>query len=101
LASRGLTYSYVKDKYPSTGKVFTVINTYAWSQYYLWLTLSETFNSQNDNLNYSLGILIPDIAAAGSYYLWDKAGWSMQRTGIISVSGIGGLLTGIMINLRY
>ena len=99
LTSRGLTYSYVKDKYPSAGKVFTVINTYAWSQYYLWLTLSEIFNSQNDNLNYSLGILLPDLAAAGSYFLWDKAGWSMQRTGIISVSGIAGMLTGIFVDM--
>jgi len=99
LTSRGLTYSYVKDKNPSAGKIFTVMNTYAWSQYYLWLTLSEIFYSQNDNLNYSLAILIPDLAAAGSYFLWDKAGWSMQRTGIISVSGIAGMLTGIFVDM--
>lgn len=95
LASRGLTYKYITDKEPSAGRVFTVINTYAWSQYYLWVSLSEIFNSTNDNLNYGLGILIPDLAAYGSYYLWEKAGWSVQRTGIISVSGLGGLLTGI------
>lgn len=99
LASRGLTYKYVTDKDPSAGRVFTVINAYAWSQYYLWITLSEIFNSQNEKLNYSLGILVPDLAAFGSYYLWDKAGWSFQRTGIISVSGLGGLLIGMFTNM--
>ena len=99
LTSRGLTYNYILDKDPSAGRVFTVINTYAWSQYYLWVSLSEIFRSTNDNLNFSLGILVPDLAALGSYYLWEKAGWSVQRTGIISVSGIGGLLTGIFANM--
>ncbi|MEA1912013.1 MAG: hypothetical protein U9N32_10145 [Spirochaetota bacterium] len=99
LASRGLTYSYIINKDPSAGKVFTVINTYAWSQLYLWVALTEIFNSSNDNLNYSLGILVPNLAAYGSYCLWDRAGWSVQRTGIISVSGLGGLLTGIFANM--
>lgn len=99
LASRGLTYKYITDKDPSAGRVFTVINTYAWSQYYLWVSLSEIFNSTNDNLNYSLGILVPDLAALGSYYLWNRTGWSVQRTGIISVSGLGGLLTGIFLTM--
>ena len=35
LASRGLTYNYITDKDPSTGRVFTVINAFAWAQYYL------------------------------------------------------------------
>ena len=61
--------------------------------------MSEIFNSENEKLKYSLGILIPDLAAAGSYYLWNIAGWSFQRTGIISVSGLGGLLTGIFTNM--
>ena len=61
--------------------------------------MSEIFNSTNDNLNYSLGILVPDLAALGSYYLWSRAGWSVQRTGIISISGLGGLLTGIFANM--
>ncbi len=99
LTSRGLTYKYIINRDPSAGRVFTVINTYAWSQFYLWIALSEIFNSENDKLNYSLGILIPDLAAAGSYYLWDKAGWSFQRTGIISVSGFGGLLIGMFTNM--
>ncbi|MCK5154231.1 MAG: hypothetical protein KAQ93_07720 [Spirochaetales bacterium] len=99
LASRGLAYNYVIDKDPSAGRAFTVINAYAWSQYYLWVSLSEIFDSRNDNFNYSLGILVPDLAALGTFYLWDKAGWSVQRTGIISVSGIGGLLTGIFANM--
>lgn len=99
LASRGLTYKYIINRDPSAGRVFTVINTYAWSQYYLWIALSEIFNSENDNLNYSLGIIIPDLAALGSYYLWDRAGWSFQRTGIISVSGFGGLLIGMFTNM--
>lgn len=99
LVSRGLTYKYITDYKPSAGRIFTVINTYAWSQYYLWIALTEIFNSDNDNLNYGLGILVPDLAAIGSYYLWNKAGWSVQRTGIISVSGLGGLLTGIFANM--
>ncbi|MCK5673285.1 MAG: hypothetical protein KAH95_07900 [Spirochaetales bacterium] len=99
LASRGLAYNFMLDKDPSEGRVFTVINTYGWSQLYLWVTLTEIFNSTNDNLNYGLGILVPDLAALGSYYLWEKAGWSVQRTGIISVSGLGGLLTGIFANM--
>lgn len=99
LASRGLTYKYITDKNPSAGKAFTVINTYTWSQYYLWIALSEIFNSENENLNYGLGMLIPDLAALGSYYLWDKAGWSVQRAGIISVSGLGGMLTGMFANM--
>ncbi len=40
-------------------------------------------------------MVVPDVTAWGSYYLWDKLGWSVQRAGIISVSGIGGMLTGI------
>ncbi len=99
LVSRGLSYKYTEETTPSTGKIFTVINTYAWSQYYLWIMLSEIINSDNDNLNNALGIVIPDLAALGSYYLWDKGGWSLQRTGIVSVSGIGGLLTGIFVNM--
>ncbi len=99
LVSRGLTYNFITDQDPSSGRVFTVINTYAWSQYYLWITLSEIFNSTNENINYGLGILIPDLAALGSYYLWNNTGWSVQRTGIISVSGLGGLLTGIFTNM--
>ncbi len=99
LISRGLTYAYIKGKDPSSGRAFTVINTYAWTQYYLWIALSQIFNSENTDLNYSLGILIPDLAALGSYHLWDKAGWSFQRTGIISVSGLGGMLTGIFTNM--
>jgi hypothetical protein len=95
LTSRALTYNYVLDKDPSAGRAFTVLNTFAWSQYYLWVSLSEIFNSNNEKLNFGLGILVPDLAALGSYYLWERAGWSVQRTGIISVSGIGGLLTGI------
>ncbi|MCK5201438.1 MAG: hypothetical protein KAR21_23955, partial [Spirochaetales bacterium] len=99
LTSRGLTYKYIINKDPSAGRVFTVINTFAWSQYYLWISLSEIFHSQNEKLNYSLGMLIPDLAAVGSYYLWEKAGWSFQRTGIISVSGLGGLLIGMFTNM--
>ncbi len=99
LVSRALTYNYITDKDPSAGRAFTVINAYAWSQYYLWISLSEIFNSTNENINYGLGILIPDLTALGSYYLWEKAGWSVQRTGIISVSGLGGLLTGIFANM--
>ena len=99
LASRGLAYNYVTDKDPSAGRAFTVINAYAWSQLYLWVSLSEIINSENDKLNYSFGILVPDLAAVGTYYLWDRAGWSVQRMGIISVSGLGGLLTGIFANM--
>jgi hypothetical protein len=99
LASRGLTYNYILDKDPSAGKVFTVINSYAWSQYYLWVSLSEIFNSNNEKLNYSLGMLVPDLAALGTYFLWDRVGWSIQRTGIISVSGLAGLLTGVFVNM--
>lgn len=99
LVSRGLTYNYITDKDPSSGRVFTIINAYAWSQYYLWVSLSEIFNSTNNDLNYSLGILIPDLAALGTYYLWNNTGWSVQRTGIISVSGLGGLLTGIFLTM--
>ena len=95
LTSRGLTYWNVLDKKPSSGRIFTVINTYAWTQYYLWISLSEIFGSENTTLNNSLALVIPDMAAAGSYYLWEKAGWSLQRAGIISVSGVGGMLTGI------
>jgi len=99
LASRGLTYKYVINKNPSEGRAFTVINTYAWSQYYYWVAMSEIFNSKNENLNYTLGILVPDLAAFTSYHLWEKAGWSVQRAGIISISGLGGLLAGVFINM--
>ncbi|MDA3940560.1 MAG: hypothetical protein PF693_14840 [Spirochaetia bacterium] len=99
LASRRFTYKYITDKDPSEGRVFSVINSYAWSQFYLSITMYEIFNSKNENLNNSLGILVPNLAALGTYYLWEKGGWSFQRTGIVSVSGLGGMLTGIFTNM--
>lgn len=99
LASRGLTYLSVLDKDPPAGRIFTVINSYAWSQYYLWVSLTEIFSSENENFNNALALVIPDLAAWGSYYLWEKGGWSFQRTGIVSVSGIAGMLTGIFTDM--
>jgi len=95
LTSRGLSYAYLLDRRPSQGRIFTVINAYAWSQYYLWVSLSEIFGSTNDDLNNTLAVLVPDLAAVGTYYLWEKADWSIQKAGIVSVSGLGGMLTGI------
>ena len=95
LTSRGLTYWNVLDKKPSRGRIFTMINTYAWSQLYYWIIMTEIIGSENTSLNNSLAVVVPDLAAVGSYFLWEKVDWSLQRAGIISVSGLGGMLTGI------
>lgn len=95
LTSRGLTYWKVLDENPSRGRIFTMINTYAWAQLYYWISMVEIIGSENETLNNSLAVVVPDLAAVGSYFLWEKVDWSLQRAGIISVSGLGGMLTGI------
>ena len=99
LTSRGMTYWNILGKSPSSGRVFTVINAYAWSQFYYWIAMYEIIGSKNTTLNNSLAVVIPDLIAVSSYYLWEKVDWSLQRAGIISVSGVGGMLTGIFSNM--
>lgn len=99
LGSRSLTYFSVIDTSPSAGRAFTVTNSYFWAQYYTWMTLNLIIKSENEDLNSALAILLPDAAAVGTYYLWETLEWSFQRAGLVSISGVGGSLFGIFINM--
>lgn len=99
LGSRTLTYFSVIDSLPSSGKAFTVANAYAWAQYYTWTTMGLILESQNEEMNNLMALLIPDAAAVGTYFLWDNLDWSLERVGLISVGGAGGGFLGIFLNM--
>ncbi len=99
LGSRAFTYFSIIDSHPSGGRAFSVANAYAWAQYYTWTTMGLVIESKNDDLNNLMAALIPDAAAVGMYFLWENLDWSLQRTGLITVSGAGGGLLGIFLNM--
>ncbi len=99
LGSRTLTYFSVIDTLPSSGRAFTVANAYAWAQYYTWTTMGLILESHNEDMNNLMAVLIPDAAAVGTYFLWENLDWSLERVGLISVSGAGGSLLGIFLNM--
>ena len=99
MGSRTAAYFSVIDSLPSPGRAFTVANAYAWAQYYTWTTMGLILESRNENLNNLMAVIFPDAAAAGAYFLWENLDWSLQRAGLISVSGVGGSLLGIFLNM--
>lgn len=99
VASRLLTYNYVKDRLPSPGRVGFVTNAYAWAHAYYWATIMGIFESANIPVNHLLGMVIPDALAVGAALYWDKLNWSFTRSGIITVGGLGGLLIGVFLNM--
>ncbi|MBN2440549.1 MAG: hypothetical protein JXJ04_04370 [Spirochaetales bacterium] len=97
--SRIGTYFLVKDNLPSPGRASFYLWSYVWAHYYTWLTATGLFKSEDLQLNTTLGLIIPDLLSIGSYFLWDRLHWSFERNGLISISGLGGILVGSCINL--
>ncbi len=99
LLSRAGTYFYIRDKEITTGRVSTVIHSYIWSHYYYWITMLGLVKSEDLKLNMTLAAVLPDAAAAGTFFLWDSLGWSFARSGLVSLGGLGGALMGGFANL--
>ena len=98
-ASRAAAYFLVRNALPSEAKAGFVVQAYLWGHYYLWMTLLGIVQSEYGQINSLLGMLVPDLIAVGSYFLWDELDWSFARTGLVSVSGLGGVLLGGFVNL--
>ncbi len=93
-----LSYFGLRDKELEKGKGFFGFQSYAWANYYYWLTalmLEMEFNSTQ----LLIGMGVSDLAYFGSQPLWDNLQWSGTRSGLISVGGIGGALIGVFTNL--
>jgi len=89
-----LSYFGLRNKELEKGKGFFGFQSYAWGNYYYWLTalmLQMEFNT-TDLL---LGIGISNLAYFGSQPLWDTIKWSGTRSGLVSVGGLGGALVGV------
>lgn len=88
-----LSYFGLRDKELEKGKGFFNLQSYAWANYYYFLTsimLEREFNT-TDLL---IGMGVSDLAYLGSMPLWDKIKWSGTRSGLVSVGGLGGALIG-------
>ncbi len=93
-----LSYFGLRNKELEKGKGFFGFQAYAWANYYYWLTtimLEREFNT-TDLL---LGMGISDLAYFGSQPLWNAIQWSGNRSGLVSVGGLGGALIGVFSNL--
>ena len=99
IAGRTAGYLLVKDSLPSEAMASFVAQSYMWSYFYLFSTLFGIFESDNDRLNSLLFLAVPDLLAVGSYFLWDQLEWSFARSGLVTVSGLGGMLLGTFINV--
>lgn len=99
VSSRLLTYRQVSGQTPSLGRIGFIALSYAWAHSYYWLTMIGVFDSENQVLNNALGIIIPDAIAVGSYFFWERLGWSLTRSGIVTVGGLGGHLIAGFVNL--
>ncbi len=97
-ASLFLSYYNLKDKEIPKGKAFFGLQTYAWTNYYYWLS-TLFFDNLDSTNSILLGMGISDAAYFGSLPLWDKIQWSSTRSGLVSVGGIGGALIGLFTNL--
>jgi hypothetical protein len=92
-ASRISSYVLLRNRPLSSGKGSFLLHSYAWANLYYWLSVAIT-QSDDLRLNSSLGLAVTDTAAALSLEGWEHLRWSPLRTGLISVSGIGGGLLG-------
>ncbi|MGD6731476.1 MAG: hypothetical protein ACPKMZ_10445 [Pleomorphochaeta sp.] len=93
-----LSYYNLKDKNIPKGKAFFGLQSYAWANYYYWLS-TLYFNNLDSTNTLLLAMGISDAAYFGSLPLWDKLQWSSTRSGLVSVGGIGGALIGLFTNM--
>ncbi|MGD1823676.1 MAG: hypothetical protein ACPKM0_13055 [Pleomorphochaeta sp.] len=93
-----LSYFGLRDKELEKGKGFFGFQSYAWANYYYWLS-TLLFEMDDTTTQLGLAMGISDLAYIGSFPLWDKLQWSGARSGLVSVGGIGGALIGLFTNL--
>jgi len=93
-----LSYFGLRNKELEKGQGFFGLQSYAWANYYYWLStvLFDGINSTNKLL---LGMTLSDIAYFTSFPIWNKIEWSSTRSGLVSVGGLGGALVGFFANL--
>jgi len=95
ILSRVAAYNVFKDMNPSPDKIGFITQSYIWAHNYYWLAIAGNFQLfENPDLFCTLGIIIPDICALAAAYYADVIGWSYNRTGIVSIGGVGGGLIG-------
>ncbi len=92
-----LSYFGLRNKELEKGKGLFGLQSYAWANYYYWLTMIM-LESEFNTTNLLLGMGISDLAYLGSQPLWDVIKWSDNRSGLISVGGLGGALIGVFSN---
>ncbi len=93
-----LSYYGLKDKELQKGKGWFGLQTYAWANYYYWLS-TFLFESTSLKNTLALGLGVTDVAYLGSLLLWDQIKWSSSRSGLVSVGGLGGALVGYFATL--
>lgn len=93
-----LSYFGLRNKELEKGKGFFGFQSYAWANYYYWLT-AIMFEMEFNTTELLLGMGISDLVYFGSQPLWDNLQWSSTRSGLISVGGIGGALVGVFSDL--
>jgi len=93
-----LSYFGLRNKELQKGKGFFSLQSYAWANYYYWLS-TIFFDSPSSTNKLLLGMALTDLAYFSSFSVWDKLEWSSTRSGLVSVGGIGGALIGFFTNL--
>lgn len=96
-AQRVASYFWIKNNpYPSYGKPALSMWGYFWGHYYSWLSYLAFTNLQIDSdLAIWISLGISNAAAITAFLLWDSYPISLERSGLISLSGIGGAGIGI------
>jgi hypothetical protein len=88
-----LSYFGLRNKELEKGKGFFGFQSYAWANYYYWLT-ALMFQMEFNTTDLLLGMGITNLAYFGSQPLWDTIKWSGTRSGLVSIGGLGGALIG-------
>ncbi len=99
LGTRAGTYLMVRDQKLDRGRPVFAAAAYGWASFYTTMTTAGLL--QLDGLKSILipQMLIPDTALVTAALSWDSVDWSAGRTGLVSVAGLGGILTGSFVNV--
>jgi hypothetical protein len=71
---------------------FFILNSYGWAHVYTSLFLS-IFDLIGENVVFNAShLLFPNMALTAALLFYDSLNWSTTKTGLVTVSGIGGIL---------
>lgn len=94
VTSRAIGYSIWRNQLPPAGKPAAYLTAYAWSNIYLALAFNGVFMVDNPLVTGLSHLGVSTSAALFGAHMWESAGWSSSRIGMLTIGGAGGMLIG-------